>query len=62
MRFPGIQSVTEDFDVVTSEANELYEAMDWSLARQPQMEHQLNQPHLAAGRQVFNDVSSSYYV
>ncbi len=35
--------------------------MDWSLARQPQMEPQLNQPHLAAWRQVFNDVSSSYY-
>ena len=48
----GVASATED---------DLYRAMDWLLARQPQIEKKLARRHLSAGALVLYDVSSSYY-
>jgi transposase len=41
-------------------APELYEALDWLLARQPEVEKRLVRKHLKAGCLVLYDVSSSY--
>jgi Transposase DDE domain len=48
----GLQSATVD---------DLYVAMDWLLARQPQIEKQLAALHLAAGPLVLCDVTSTYF-
>jgi transposase len=40
---------------------ELYEALDWLLARQKRIEKKLAKKHLAEGTLVLYDVSSSYY-
>jgi transposase len=40
---------------------ELYQAMDWLLARQKRIEKKLAQKHLPEGTVVLYDVSSSYY-
>ena len=40
---------------------ELYEAMDWLLARQKRIENKLAKKHLHEGTLVLYDVSSSYY-
>ena len=40
---------------------ELYEAMDWLLARQKRIENKLAKKHLREGTLVLYDVSSSYY-
>lgn len=40
---------------------ELYEALDWLLARQTRIENKLARKHLADGLLVLYDVSSSYY-
>jgi len=41
--------------------NELYEAMDWLLQRQPSIEKKLAKKHLRDGSLVLYDLSSSYY-
>jgi hypothetical protein len=41
-------------------AAELYEALDWLFARQPELEKRLARKHLKDGRLVLYDVSSSY--
>ena len=41
--------------------NELYEAMDWLLQRQPGIEKKLAKKHLQDGSLVLYDLSSSYY-
>jgi hypothetical protein len=41
--------------------DELYQALDWLLARQPQIEKKLAGRHLQEGSEVLYDVSSSYY-
>ena len=48
----GVGDATED---------ELYEAMDWLLERQPRIEKKLAARHLREGCLVLYDVSSSYY-
>src|SRR3954468_1895543 len=48
----GVADVTED---------QLYDAMDWLLARQAVIEKRLAQRHLSDGAMVLYDVSSSYY-
>lgn len=48
----GVSDATED---------ELYQAMDWLLERQPQIEKKLAARHLREGSLVLYDVSSSYY-
>ena len=48
----GVSQATED---------ELYDAMDWLLERQPRIEKKLAARHLGEGSLVLYDVSSSYY-
>ena len=48
----GVREATED---------ELYQAMDWLLERQPRIEKKLSARHLREGSRVLYDVSSSYY-
>jgi len=48
----GVQEATED---------DLYQAMDWLLARQERIEQKLAERHLADGCLVLYDVTSSYY-
>jgi transposase len=48
----GVQEATED---------DLYQAMDWLLARKERIEQKLAERHLADGDLVLYDVSSSYY-
>src|SRR3954463_15966317 len=48
----GVADVTED---------QLYDAMDWLLARQAVIQKRLAQRHLSDGAMVLYDVSSSYY-
>ena len=48
----GVQDATED---------DLYEAMDWLLARQQRIEKRLARRHLSEGAYVLYDVTSSYY-
>lgn len=47
--------------VEDADEDELYAAMDWLLKRQSQIEKRLAARHLSEGKQVFYDVSSSYY-
>lgn len=48
----GLEAIGED---------DLYQAMDWVLGRQPRIEQKLAQKHLQEGSLVLYDVSSSYY-
>ena len=48
----SVQDATED---------DLYEAMDWLLERQPRIEKKLAERHLSDGCLVLYDVTSSYY-
>jgi len=48
----GLEQVDED---------ELYEAMDWLVQRQPAIEQKLAKKHLQEGSLVLYDLSSSYY-
>jgi len=43
------------------DADDLYEAMDWLLPRQSQIEQRLAQRHLGAGSVVLYDLTSSYF-
>ena len=54
-------TLAEELSVGDADVDELYEAMDWLLARQPQIEKKLAARHLADGAMVLYDVSSSYY-
>ena len=45
----------------TVDVHELYDAMDWLLAKQKRIENKLAKRHLADGTLVLFDVSSSYY-
>ena len=47
--------------VADADADELYQAMDWLLARQARIEKKLAARHYGEGSQVLYDVSSSYY-
>ncbi len=54
-------TLAELLQVGDADEDELYEAMDWLLARQSRIEKKLAARHLGEGSQVFYDVSSSYY-
>jgi transposase len=54
-------TLAEELSVGDADVDELYEAMDWLLARQPQIEKKLAARHLKDGAMVLYDVSSSYY-
>lgn len=54
-------SLADELQLQDIETNELYEAMDWLLARQKRIENKLAKKHLREGTLVLYDVSSSYY-
>ena len=54
-------TLAEELGVADADEDELYEAMDWLLARQGRIEKKLAARHLEEGTQVLYDVSSSYY-
>lgn len=54
-------TLAEEFDVGDADVDEVYEALDWLLARQRRIENKLAQRHLAEGELVHYDVSSSSY-
>ena len=54
-------TLADDFGVTGVDEDNLYEAMDWLLERQPFIERKLAKRHLRDGAMVFYDVSSSSY-
>jgi len=54
-------TLAEELSVEDANEDDLYNAMDWLLARQEQIEKKLAARHLSDGATVLYDVSSSYY-
>jgi len=54
-------TLAEEMSVADADADELYAALDWLLARQASIEKKLAKRHLSEGATVLYDVSSSYY-
>jgi transposase len=54
-------TLAQQLDVEDADENDLYQALDWLLARQRRIENKLARRHLAEGARVLYDVSSSYY-
>ncbi|WP_321477077.1 IS1634 family transposase [uncultured Paludibaculum sp.] len=54
-------TLAEELRVADATEDDLYQAMDWLLARQSHIEKKLAQRHLQDGSLVLYDVSSSYY-
>lgn len=54
-------TLAEELGVVDAEVDEVYDALDWLLARQKRIENKLAQRHLVDGDRVMYDVSSSSY-
>jgi transposase len=54
-------TLAEELGVTDADEDDLYEAMDWLLARQDRIERKLAARHLSEGCFVFYDVTSSYY-
>src|SRR3954470_1081917 len=54
-------TLAEELEVTDATEDQLYNAMDWLLSRQPTIEKKLAQRHLSSGAMVLYDVSSSYY-
>ena len=54
-------TLAEELEVGDADEDDLYQAMDWLLARQAGIEQRLAERHLSEGAQVLYDVSSSYY-
>jgi transposase len=54
-------TLAEELGVTEATEDELYQAMDWLLERQPRIENKLATRHLREGSLVLYDVSSSYY-
>src|SRR5262249_5588418 len=54
-------TLAEELGVSAATEDELYQAMDWLLERQPRIEKKLAARHLHEGSLVLYDVSSSYY-
>lgn len=54
-------TLAEMLSVGDADSDELYNALDWLLERQPDIERKLAKRHLAEGALVLYDVSSSYY-
>lgn len=57
----GQSTLGSELGVEGASEDELYEAMDWLLARQQRIEDRLARRHLSAGELVLYDVSSSYF-
>ena len=54
-------TLAEELGVSEASEDQLYQAMDWLLERQPRIEKKLAERHLREGSLVLYDVSSSYY-
>ena len=54
-------TLAEELHVAEATEDDLYQAMDWLLARQAHLEKKLAARHLRNGSLVLYDVSSSYY-
>jgi transposase len=54
-------TLAEELEVGDVKTDELYQALDWLVARQEDIERKLAQRHLQEGGVVLYDVSSSYY-
>jgi len=54
-------TLSEELSVANVDVDELYDALDWLLARQSRIEKKLASRHLEEGGLVLYDVSSSYY-
>ena len=54
-------TLAEELGVSDADEDDLYEAMDWLLARQEGIEKKLAARHLSEGALVLYDVTSSYY-
>jgi transposase len=54
-------TLAHELGVRAAAADDLYDALDWLLARQARIENKLAKRHLAPGAQVLYDVTSSYY-
>ena len=54
-------TLAQELDLGDADEDDLYEAMDWLLARQARIERRLAQRHLREGAPVFADVSASCY-
>ena len=54
-------TLAEELDVADASEDQLYDAMDWLLARQVTIENKLARRHLTDGALVLYDVTSSYY-
>jgi transposase len=54
-------TLAEELDLADANEDQLYEAMDWLLERQPAIERKLAKRHLSDGALVLYDVTSSYY-
>lgn len=54
-------TLAEELGVSDADEDDLYEAMDWLLTRQEQIEKKLSVRHLSEGSLVLYDVTSSYY-
>lgn len=60
-RLWSLTTLGETLGVSTADVDEVYAALDWLLARQPQIEKKLAARHLTEDSVVLYDVSSSYY-
>ena len=54
-------TLAAELGVEGADEDDVYDAMDWLLGRQPRIERRLAGRHLAEGAQALYDVSSSYY-
>jgi hypothetical protein len=54
-------TLAEELSVADADVDELYDALDWLLARQKRIEKKLAGRHLGEGASALYDVSSSYY-
>ena len=54
-------TLADELGVADADEDDLYEAMDWLLARQERIEDRLARRHLEDGELVLYDVSSSYF-
>jgi hypothetical protein len=54
-------TLADELGVADADEDDLYEAMDWLLARQERIEDHLARRHLRDGELVLYDVSSSYF-
>ena len=60
-RFWHTTTLAEELNVSDADEDDLYDAMDWLLARQGHIEKKLAARHLLEGSLVLYDVTSSYY-